>query len=143
MTFSTLVSLDTADPFQTESTLKTMPENHDAAPTPQSLRHVTVQTTADSAEAAEKLAAAVVDAQLAACAQVSEIRSFYRWKGEVHHEPEQSVTFKTTASAAPALQQLLQEQHPYEEPEIIVQPIIAGSPGYLEWVSDNSRGRAR
>ncbi len=117
-----------------------MTQTPDAEPAPQSPRHVTVQTTADSSEAAEKLASAVLDAQLAACAQVSEIRSFYRWKGEVHHDPERLVTFKTTASAAPEVQQMLLEQHPYEEPEIIVQPIISGSPGYLDWVSENSRG---
>lgn len=104
--------------------------------------HVTVQTTVDSAEAAEKLASAAVDTRLAACVQVSEIRSFYRWKGEVHQDPELLLNLKASASAVPALQSLLEERHPYEEPEIIVLPIIGGSRTYLDWVEENSRGDA-
>ena len=102
--------------------------------------HVTVQTTVDSLEAAEKLASAAVEARLAACVQVSEVRSFYRWKGEVHQDPELLLSLKTSSSAVGALQDLLQEQHPYEEPEIIVLPIIGGSRTYLDWVEENSRG---
>jgi periplasmic divalent cation tolerance protein len=31
----------------------------------------------------------------------------------------------------------IRELHSYDEPEIIATPIVAGSAGYLEWISDN------
>jgi periplasmic divalent cation tolerance protein len=33
----------------------------------------------------------------------------------------------------------IRELHPYDEPEIIATPIVAGSAGYLAWVSESLR----
>lgn len=101
---------------------------------------VTVQTTVEDEPQAQRLAAAILDAGLGACVQVSAIRSFYRWKGEVHDDPEQLLTVKTTAEAVSGLKALLDREHPYEEPEMIVQPIIDGAPGYLDWVWESITG---
>ena len=98
---------------------------------------VTAQTTVDSREAAETLASAAIDRGLAACVQVSEIRSFYRWQGEVHDDPEWLLTFKTTAEAAGPLRDHISQHHPYDEPEYIVQPIIDGSEDYLAWIRES------
>ena len=99
---------------------------------------MTAQTTVDSVEAAEALASTVIDRGLAACVQVSEIRSFDRWKGEVHDDPEGSLTFKTSAEAAAGtLRDHISQHHPYDEPEYIVQPIINGSEDYLQWIRES------
>src|SRR5699024_1499250 len=99
---------------------------------------VTAQTTVGSVEAAEALASAVIDRGLAACVQVSEIRSFYRWKGEGHDDAEWLLTFKTTAEAAVGpLRDHIAQRHPYDEPEFIVQPIIDGSEDYLQWIRES------
>lgn len=104
-------------------------------PTPEC---VTAQTTVDSREAAETLASAVIDRGLAACVQVAAIRSFYRWKGEVHDDPEWQLTFKTTAAAAAGpLREHIAQHHPYDEPEYIVQTIIDGSADYLDWIRES------
>ncbi|GAA3055139.1 MULTISPECIES: divalent-cation tolerance protein CutA [Actinomycetes] len=105
---------------------------------PTAAEFVTVQTTVEDEPQAERLAAALLDAGLGACVQVSAVRSFYRWKGEVHDDPEQLLTVKTTAAAVPGIKELLTRDHPYEEPELIVQPILDGSPGYLGWVRENT-----
>lgn len=99
---------------------------------------VTVQTTTDAAAEAEKLAAAAVEQQLAACVQVSEVRSYYRWAGETHSDPEFLLTLKTTAASVPGIEALLAREHSYDEPELIVQPIIAGSDTYLQWIANTS-----
>ena len=99
---------------------------------------VTAQTTLDSAEAAEALASAVIDQELAACVQVAQVRSFYRWQGEVHDDAEWLLTFKTTAEAAAgSLRDHISQHHPYYEPEYIVQPIIDGSEDYLQWIRES------
>lgn len=96
---------------------------------------VTVQTTTDSAGEAEQLAALAVERRLAACVQVSEVRSYYWWQGETHSDPEFLLTLKTTSGAVPAIKELLGSQHSYDEPELIVQPIVDGSDTYLEWIA--------
>lgn len=98
---------------------------------------VMVQTTTDSAEEAERLASAVVEQQLGACVQVSEIRSVYRWQGQTHQDPEYLLSIKTTSAAVAGLSRLLRQQHSYEEPEMVVLPIIDGSTGYLQWVAES------
>jgi periplasmic divalent cation tolerance protein len=80
---------------------------------------VTVTTTFGSAEEAEEMAAALVDAGLAACAQVWPILSVYRWQGEIERAEEHRLEAKTLASTLPALETFIRERHSYEVPEII------------------------
>lgn len=99
-------------------------------------QHCQVVTTVDSRRAAEALSHAAVEARLAACAQVSgPIQSTYWWQGRVETAEEWCVVFKTTVVRYPALEQHIREHHSYQVPEIVVTPIVAGSPAYLAWVS--------
>ncbi|HEY4558255.1 MAG TPA: divalent-cation tolerance protein CutA [Enteractinococcus sp.] len=98
---------------------------------------VIVQTTTDSADEVQQLAAAAVEHQLAACVQVSQVQSYYRWEGKVHQDPEFLLSFKTTYTAISKIQEFLAQQHSYDEPELIVIPIIDGSQGYLDWMRDS------
>lgn len=99
-----------------------------------SAEFVAVQTTTDSRALAESIASSAVDARLAACVQISEITSVYRWGGAVEHDAEQLLTLKTTAEAVPALRELVHHEHPYDEPEFIVLAILDGSTSYLDWI---------
>ena len=69
-------------------------------------------TTVGSAAQARELAQAVVQARLAACAQISAIESVYRWQGEVLQEAEWRVLFKTTARARAHARRVGQEGSP-------------------------------
>ena len=42
---------------------------------------------------------------------------------------------KTSAERYSALEAAIRELHSYDEPEIVATPIVAGSAGYLEWIS--------
>lgn len=101
--------------------------------------YAAVQTTVSSAEEAQALASLILERRLAACVQVAEVRSFFRWdEGSgtaVQNETELLLTCKTTAAAVPGLKALVAEEHPYDEPELIVLPVVDGSTGYLDWVS--------
>jgi periplasmic divalent cation tolerance protein len=97
--------------------------------------YVTVLTTTDSAEHAERLARVAVEARAAACAQIEgPIRSVYRWQGEVLAEPEWRVLFKTPAEKYDALEAVLKAAHTYDTPEIISAAIERGSAEYLAWL---------
>lgn len=100
--------------------------------------HVVLSTTADSAENAADLARAAVAERLAACAQISEIRSLYWWEGAVQDSPEWRVDFKTPADLAGRLARFVEANHSYDTPEIVVTPIIAGSAAYLAWLDQET-----
>lgn len=101
---------------------------------------VTFITTPDEA-LASRIAAAAVEARLAACAQVyGPLRSTYRWEGTVEQATEWGCQLKTTREAFPHLTALVRALHPYDVPEIIAIPIVAGHPPYLAWITDATSG---
>ncbi|MGS2587786.1 divalent-cation tolerance protein CutA [Streptomyces hebeiensis] len=101
--------------------------------------HLTVLTTADSAEKAEALARGAIEARLAACAQISApVTSVYRWEGAIETAQEWQILFKTTAAGYEALEAHLSAAHDYDVPEIIATPVVRGSAAYLSWVTEET-----
>jgi periplasmic divalent cation tolerance protein len=97
-----------------------------------------VTTTLPDRESAQRMAAELVGARLAACGQVQgPIDSTYWWEDQVASAAEWYCHFKTTLSRLPALRMRLREVHPYEVPEIIAVPIVDGDPAYLRWVEES------
>jgi len=86
-----------------------------------------VTTTVATPEDARRLAQAVLQQRLAACVQVEPITSHYRWQGALHEEAEWRLVCKTVAGSVAGLLQLLQAQHPYELPQLLVQPLQASA----------------
>lgn len=96
---------------------------------------VAVLSTAPNAEVAERIAAALVEERLAACANVLDaVTSIYRWQGKVEREREVLMVLKTSSDAAKRLELRLVELHPYEVPEVLVLDVRDGSVPYLDWV---------
>jgi periplasmic divalent cation tolerance protein len=96
---------------------------------------VTVTTTTDSVEEAKRLSAAVVEARLAACAQVSApVTSTYWWQGRVETATEYRIEFKTRAPLARPLLEFLKDLHSYDTPELLVTPVVTGHQDYLDWI---------
>lgn len=92
-------------------------------------------TTAPDAATAERLAAALVEERLIACANLLPgALSIYRWEGAVQREAEVVVLMKTRRSLAAALGERLAALHPYAVPELIVLSIEAALPAYERWV---------
>ncbi len=101
--------------------------------------HCLVQTTLPSEAQAAELARAIVQARLGACVQAQAIRSFYVWQERAHDEAEWLLNIKTRYAHYPALEAFIRERHPYETPEIVCLPLIAGSAAYLAWVDAQTR----
>jgi periplasmic divalent cation tolerance protein len=96
---------------------------------------VIVYTTCGKAEDAENLAQRLIEGRLAACVNVVPgVRSFYRWKGKIENDTEFLLIIKTARGLVDPLRLELEKLHPYELPEMIVAPIIDGSPNYLAWL---------
>jgi len=97
--------------------------------------------TAPDAEVAARIARALVEEELAACANlVSNVRSIYRWQGRLEDESEVMLILKTRADRVDALAERLRALHPYEVPELLVLPVESGLPAYLDWVRGATAG---
>ncbi len=100
--------------------------------------YVQVLTTAGSEEEAGRIGRHLVEARLAACVQVvGPILSTYRWQGAIEREREWQCLAKTEAGRYEEVESAIRALHSYDEPEILAIPVLAGSAGYLAWVSEN------
>lgn len=96
-----------------------------------------VWATAPSRTEAEAIAEALVESGLAACVSLSSTHSIYTWRGEIKKQEEWQLTIKTDLRQFDRLESTIKALHSYEVPEIIAIPIIAGSPPYLNWISES------
>ena len=100
-----------------------------------------VTTTLDSRARAERLARELVEARLAACAQVSgPVTSIYHWQGVVERGEEWCCHFKTTPERLDALIEAIRSRHSYETPEIVVATLTA-TDDYGAWVHQTVNGQ--
>jgi len=93
-------------------------------------------TTCDNEDVAERLALELIDRGLAACVNIDpNVRSIYRWKGEIENHSEIRLMIKFPARNADAIQAFIHANHGYELPEWIVLRPEHVSPKYLAWVT--------
>ncbi|HSR87525.1 MAG TPA: divalent-cation tolerance protein CutA [Pontiella sp.] len=96
----------------------------------------TVYVTARDEAEAKKIARAVVDERLAACANVlGRIDAVYRWQGSVCEENEVALILKTSARRTSELIDRIKELHSYECPCVVCLPIADGNRDYLTWIA--------
>jgi periplasmic divalent cation tolerance protein len=98
--------------------------------------YIQVLTTVGSEEEAAVIADALLERRLAACVQtVGPILSRYRWQGKLEQAHEWQCLAKTEASLYDEVEAAIRSLHSYEEPEVLAIPVLAGSMGYLDWIS--------
>lgn len=96
---------------------------------------VLVYLTAASRTEAERLGRALVEARVAACANILDgMQAIYRWQGQVEAAPEAVLLAKTTQARLPELEVLVKQLHSYQCPCIVALPLLAGSAEYLAWL---------
>ncbi|HLL30899.1 MAG TPA: divalent-cation tolerance protein CutA [Allosphingosinicella sp.] len=96
---------------------------------------MTVYATFPSSDEARRIARALVEQRLAACANIlGGCHSIYRWQGALEEGEEVAALFKTRADLAEALIARLAELHSYEVPAAVVWPISDAAGTYAEWI---------
>ena len=92
--------------------------------------------TCPDEQVAEQLATSLVEQGLAACINmVPGLTSIYRWEGKLEKGTEVLLMIKTTGQQYAAVETAIQQQHPYELPEIIAVTLDEGSSDYLRWIT--------
>jgi len=101
------------------------------------MEHVRVAIVTIPRDEAAKLAKGLVQERLAACVNiVPRIESMFWWDGKIQHDEEALLIVKTTQLKVEAMIKYVQENHPYDVPEIITLSLAEGLPDYLNWVID-------
>ena len=103
--------------------------------------YIQVMTTVDKREEGARIIDHVIRKRLAACVQlIGPISSTYWWKEEIEEAEEWVCIMKSRRELYELIEKAIKACHPYDEPEILAVPVIAGSPGYLSWI-DSTVGK--
>jgi len=74
---------------------------------------------------------------MAACVQVlGPISSTYRWQGALETSQEWLCLAKSRRGLYDAIEKAIRRIHPYQVPEILAVPVVAGSAAYLAWLDE-------
>mgnify|MGYP003631664004 CR=1 FL=1 len=91
-------------------------------------------TCADRAEALN-LGRSLVEAQLAACANVIDgVTSVFAWEGEIQESAEALLFAKTRRDLIDAATDLIKIEHSYDCPCIVALPIVGGNKEFTDWI---------
>ena len=94
-----------------------------------------VYCTVPSQNIGTALSNGLLNSSLAACVNiVPGVQSHFVWEGKLETVAEDLLVLKTASANVPALTAWLQQNHPYDEPEVIAIPVTGGSQSYLDWV---------
>ena len=103
--------------------------------------YIQVITTTETKAGAQAIANALVERRLVACVQViGPIKSTYWWQGEIEPAEEWLCVIKSRQDLYERLEEAIREVHPYDVPEILAVPVIAGSKDYLRWLDGELEG---
>jgi len=101
--------------------------------------HRMIYSTWPDAESAEAAARVVIEAGLAACANILPgAVSVFAWEGRTMRDPESIMLLKTSAGAAAGLIERLAALHPYDTPALTAIPLDddASHAPYLAWLRE-------
>ncbi|KOX15257.1 divalent-cation tolerance protein CutA [Nocardiopsis sp. NRRL B-16309] len=101
--------------------------------------YVQVSTATETHDQAVELAKGVVEAKLAAGAQViGPVGSVFWHLGEFGVGEEFKLVFYARADRYPDIETHLIGHHPWKNPEVVATPIVQGSQDYLRWVGSTT-----
>ncbi|WP_320035893.1 divalent-cation tolerance protein CutA [Halarcobacter sp.] len=101
------------------------------------MKAIIIQTTCSNKKEAKNIAETLLEKKLAACLQLSDIESFYKWEGEFCNDTEVLLSIKTKKKHFEKIESIIKELHSYDVPEIIAIDINNMSKDYKKFISEN------
>ena len=93
-------------------------------------------TTVPNQLLAEQIAKEIIKGKLAACVSIKEIKSIYKWNGNIEENKEIEITIKSLPENLNELTQILKEKINYEVPELIYK-IFDSENCYFKWIKES------
>ena len=90
-------------------------------------------TTAPNQLLAKEIAKELIERNLAACVSIKEIKSTYKWKGNIEENKEFELNIKSLPENLDELTLMLKEKITYEVPELIYK-IFDSENSYFQWI---------
>jgi periplasmic divalent cation tolerance protein len=103
---------------------------------------IVVFTTVATLDEARRMARSLVEKKLVACAQISEIESFYHWDGAVQNDKEYRLLLKTTKGRYAAVERAITQMHSYDLPAVHALTVAQMSRPYADWIESEIRGES-
>lgn len=104
------------------------------------MSEIVVYMTAKNRDEAKKIAAALLEKKLIACANIIEgAISMYEWKGELCEEIEVVVIMKSRKELFEELKSTVLSLHSYEVPALVGIKIDAGHEPFLAWIRSQTK----
>ena len=94
-----------------------------------------VLVTHPNKEHAERITRGVIDAKLAACVLITDVKSFYNWEGKLNEDDEVVTILKTSTDKVTDLEKYIETNHDYDVPAIISFQTNANE-SYSNWLND-------
>jgi periplasmic divalent cation tolerance protein len=76
----------------------------------------------------------MISLHLAACVNIADVNSIFKWKGRQEKQAEKLLIIKTAKSRFAGIEELIKATHSYQCPEIIGFEISDVSADYAEWI---------
>jgi periplasmic divalent cation tolerance protein len=105
------------------------------------MKLIEIHTTVPTSEDAHQMVTFLVTQKLVACAQITEIKSYYYWDGTLQNAVEFRISLKTTEDHYDTVETAIRERHPYTLPAIYAVPVEHAFAPYAQWVAENSSGK--
>ena len=96
---------------------------------------VMLYTTFADADEAGRIARALVESELAACANIqAPHQAIYRSNGEIRQSAEVAVWFKTKRELVVHASERIKVMHSYDVPCVVAVPIQGGNLDFIDWI---------
>ncbi len=103
------------------------------------MKTIIIQTTCKTKKEAQKITKILLRDKLAACVQITNIKSFYTWKNKLCKDNEKLLSIKTKKKNFTKIKRQIKEIHSYDLPEIIAIDIQNISKKYLKYIGENTK----
>ncbi|MDH5298926.1 MAG: divalent-cation tolerance protein CutA [Desulfobulbaceae bacterium] len=101
---------------------------------------IQVMTTVEERQQGQSIADRLLAEKLAACVQVvGPITSYFLWQGKNEEAIEYLCLIKSRRHLYEEIERVIRAMHPYEVPEILAVPVVAGGGAYLAWLAGEVR----
>jgi periplasmic divalent cation tolerance protein len=92
-------------------------------------------TLIGSKEEALNLSKELIEGNHAACINIFECLSVYKWEGEIQNSPEWAMIIKVASEKLEETREILIQKHPYQVPAILFNDQISALKPFANWVA--------
>ncbi len=95
---------------------------------------IIIMVTCVTEEEAVLISDGLVKKNLAACVNISGVRSVFYWQGKIENQDEWLLIIKSIRSKFGDIEKYVKASHSYNYPEVIAFDVAAVSAEYADWV---------